>query len=677
MWNNKKLEVMKKISTIIFLMLCVMATQKAVAFNYAAIPDSIAPDPEDEDYYLDTITKTPKRLATRRNVMDFSLESRYRPKHNEFTKKWYDHMYVKAGAGLMSFIPTSGNYKLNTLATVHGSLGKTLDIYNTMRLSLEYGSGYEKYSRSHFNAVRGSLEYLFNVSAFSRGYNPARPLEMQLLFGVGAYCTNVMHDSQPTRLSPEVHTGFQFKFLSGPYGHFTVEPYVGLTADKMDFSPDNWRKYDVFYGVNLSIVHSFTNNFSPKQRHDSLMYNPWFFEAGMGPIMTSRKNSPIDALPASLTTGLQMQWSVGKWISSTVGVRLSAHMASNRIQEGAGKNGFRRNFYEATCGGNVEGLINPFGFSKKFNWNSPFGAYIFAGVGYGSLNFSGGGNYRKRVSFESISGGAHLYATIDKDLQFFVEPRYSSYRHEGVRDDNVSVLFGLTAKTRSAKFRPRVLEPEEENDALPITAGLSFTTPIMMMQTSAYKDKGFSYGAKAFGQYRFTKLSSARLSIDYLSLSRAVESPLTESYMKGDQLVSHSSSRIADRRHGLLIATANYSVDMYRLLSGYQGPKRFNLEFYFGPGAAFYISESASAIGDDLPEGHTFKSNIDHKFKVHFAFTGGAKFSHNFSRQIGVYLEPSLHFISNVKMAGIQTISFVGNKMQLIPSVSLGAQYTL
>lgn len=282
---------MKKISTIIFLMLCVMATQKAVAFNYAAIPDSIAPDPEDEDYYLDTITKTPKRLATRRNVMDFSLESRYRPKHNEFTKKWYDHMYVKAGAGLMSFIPTSGNYKLNTLATVHGSLGKTLDIYNTMRLSLEYGSGYEKYSRSHFNAVRGSLEYLFNVSAFSRGYNPARPLEMQLLFGVGAYCTNVMHDSQPTRLSPEVHTGFQFKFLSGPYGHFTVEPYVGLTADKMDFSPDNWRKYDVFYGVNLSIVHSFTNNFSPKQRHDSLMYNPWFFEAGMGPIMTSRKNS--------------------------------------------------------------------------------------------------------------------------------------------------------------------------------------------------------------------------------------------------------------------------------------------------------------------------------------------------------------------------------------------------
>lgn len=72
MWNNKKLEVMKKISTIIFLMLCVMATQKAVAFNYAAIPDSIAPDPEDEDYYLDTITKTPKRLATRRNVMDFA-----------------------------------------------------------------------------------------------------------------------------------------------------------------------------------------------------------------------------------------------------------------------------------------------------------------------------------------------------------------------------------------------------------------------------------------------------------------------------------------------------------------------------------------------------------------------------------------------------------------------------
>lgn len=72
------------------------------------------------------------------------------------------------------------------------------------------------------------------------------------------------------------------------------------------------------------------------------MYNPWFFEAGMGPMVTFRKNSPIDALPASHTAGLQMQWSVGKWISSTVGVRLSAHMASNRIQEGAGKNGFRR-----------------------------------------------------------------------------------------------------------------------------------------------------------------------------------------------------------------------------------------------------------------------------------------------------------------------------------------------
>lgn len=665
---------MKKISTIIFLMLCVMTTQKAVAFNYAAIPDSIAPDPEDEDYYLDTIAKNPKRLAEGQNAIDYSLETRYRPQGEEFTKKWYDHMFLQAGMGFLKIVPASDDYKLNNIISANLGIGKTFAKYHTARLALTLGSGYQ--GSKHFYMLQGSADYLFNMTGFSKGYDPSRPFEMSLLLGGGLMYTKMKN--KPTYLSPEVHAGMQFKFVGGPYGHFTVEPFVGLTRDKMDYSPNNWRQYDFFYGVNVNLMHNFFNNYAPRQRNDSLRYNPWFVEAGMGPAVVKRNGGA----GIRETMGLEMSWSVGKWISPVLGFKLSAFMASNTMYKSS-RNKQEKNHYTAYCGGNIEGLVNPFGFSKRFRWDAPFGAYLFAGLGYGSVQTNTTGGHGARTYFESVTAGAHLFATIDKDLQFFVEPRFARnlHNHHSRSDKNVAVLFGLTANTRSAKYRHRHLfdlNNEEESDALPITAGLSFTVPVMMMQTSAYAAKGFSYGFKAFGQYRFTPVSAARLSIDFLSLSRATESPYIEQYTQKDQTVSRSRNGVMNRRHGLLIATANYSMDVCRLLSGNQGPRFFNAELYFGPGAAFYLSESASPLSDmKIAEGHTVKGNVHHKFKTCFAFTGGVKLSHNFSHNWGVYLEPSLHAVAKLKMAGIQTISFVDNRMQLIPSVSLGAQYTL
>lgn len=672
---------MKKTITILSLLLCVAATQKAMAYSRLAIPDSIASDPEDEDYFQDTIARKPKNIATGKSAMDFSLEKRYRPQNEEFTKRWYDHMFLEGGMGFLGMAASFEDYKLNTVTSMHFGIGKTFGKYHTVRLSLAGGTGYEEYSKKRFYMAHGKADYLFNMTAFSRGYDPARHFEVSLLLGGGAMYTKLQNMSK--RVSPEFHGGLQFKFVAGPYGHFIVEPYAGITQDKMDASSDkNWRRYDIFYGVNLGIVHNLTNNYAPRQRADSLRRAPWFVEASMGPVAASRKGMPISTLPAKETVGLQMSWAVGKWLSPAIGLKFSAFMASNRMSwEKAGKDRMT-NDYTTYCGGNLEAMFNPFGFSRRFSWDAPFGAYLLGGLGYGSINITGAGRFHKTVSFESVSVGAHLFASIDKDLQFFVEPRYARYQYRAGslgRDRTASVLFGLTAMMRGAKYRPHhLLEPEDATETFPITAGLSFTMPVMMMQVKAMDDKGFSYGVKAFGQYRFTDVSSARLSVDYLSISRAAYSSYLDEYVKDGNTVSQSRSGIMNRRHGLLIATADYCVDVCRLLSGYQGPRRFRAELYFGPGAAFYLSDNVSApSGMEIPEGHAVKNKSGHKVTTHFAFTGGVKLSHNFSRNIGIYLEPSLHAVAKLKMPGIQTISFVSDRMQLIPSVSLGAQYTL
>ena len=171
--------------------------------------------------------------------------------------------------GFLGMAASFEDYKLNTVTSMHFGIGKTFGKYHTVRLSLAGGTGYEEYSKKRFYMAHGKADYLFNMTAFSRGYDPARHFEVSLLLGGGAMYTKLQKMSK--RVSPEFHGGLQFKFVAGPYGHFIVEPYAGITQDKMAASSDkNWRRYDIFYGVNLGIVHNLTNNYAPRQRADSL-----------------------------------------------------------------------------------------------------------------------------------------------------------------------------------------------------------------------------------------------------------------------------------------------------------------------------------------------------------------------------------------------------------------------
>ena len=62
-------------------------------------------------------------------------------------------------------------------------------------------------------------------------------------------------------MSLEGHMGLQLRFFTGPQGYANIEPYVGLATDKMDLSQNqNWRKIDVFYGVNFNYVYYIHNN---------------------------------------------------------------------------------------------------------------------------------------------------------------------------------------------------------------------------------------------------------------------------------------------------------------------------------------------------------------------------------------------------------------------------------
>ena len=71
-----------------------------------------------------------------------------------------------------------------------------------------------------------------------------------VIIGFGAQMSKL--ETKTSGSSFEGHLGAQFRFFTGPQAYLNVEPYIGLATDQMDLSENrNWRKTDIFYGINF------------------------------------------------------------------------------------------------------------------------------------------------------------------------------------------------------------------------------------------------------------------------------------------------------------------------------------------------------------------------------------------------------------------------------------------
>lgn len=641
------------------------------AQNYR-VPPSI--DPLDTLDEVDLHAMRDTALITRRNIAqnsrnvnasDYILNDRYIPTDHTFDNSWYDHIYVGGSYGLEQIKPQTSDFRFSTMSQVNLFIGKEIDKKNSMRLSAGGGWGYRNTTNEWLTRIQARFDYIYNLSTHFNGYNPARRMEISLLLGAGTNFSWMRNTT--TKVAPEGHFGLQMKCFTGPLGTINVEPYIGISSDQIDVSEQrNWRRYDVFYGINVNYSVFLIDNLSKEARlqllqsrlADDRLVNPqtlekwrtpWFVEMSNGIIMTS---SPY--LDFNRTLGHQTALSVGRWLSPVMGFRASAISRTTKWMEQeitAGDNGstFKLAYNSNYVSGRMEALFNPFGFLKTFKWDNPMGAYLAFGGELGSLTkYTPDENIH--IISESYDLGIHLWSRLSEDLQIFIEPRYSHSVYTQPanggtksmhRDNTWGVDMGLTMLIRSKRFSNPDAMDETQNylyrDIRGFSAAIAGGMTLLQRKDAYYTGTSLNYNGMAILEYRGNHISTVSAHADFVTLHNA------------------STPHDYNAKTSGVFASLNYQANLTNLCSGRFANRRFELEAFAGP---------AFGIG--------FSDND----KVLFGVNGGMKLNTYVWKGLSVFLMPSLYLMSSsAPISGNNTIG-MGN-MRLFETLNIGVQYKI
>lgn len=586
----------------IIIILCLLQwTLHLLAIEPILLPDTL--DEEDLFSMRDTSGLTRRNLAIEKtkptdnapakqiNLQHYLLDDIYVPSHQSFDHKWYDHVYVGGSMGVEQIMPQMEDYKFRQMTQINGYIGKQLDRFNGLRLALGGGWGFESNRNKWMARVQTRLDYLYNISTAWNGYNPARRMEVSLLAGVGANFS-WMKDVK-TQFAPEAHVGLQFKCYTGPLGTINLEPYVGISSDRLDVSGTrNWHGYDIFYGFNVNYSFFLVDNLSKEARlkilqsrlADERMVNPntmerwrtpWFIEFSDG-FTFGRKI--VDDGSETTGPGHETTLSIGRWLSPVMGFRLSAITSSYQSQL-MGEYSYNTHFGS----GRLEALLNPMGFSKRFKWDARYGAFLAFGVDMGMLtkySTQDGTSLRKqRVRAQSYNLALHGWYRLDEDMQVFIEPRFSHTSYTTPygnvdalamhRENVLSLNLGLTMLIRSERYRNLYEMDNAQNytykDIAGPRIGVAGGLPLLQKREMYHKG-GTDWSGMAYLEYRFNRAHSVRGQVDFMNF--AEKSSFNDQTIDGNRL---------------LLASLDYELSLTNICSGRLRDRIFELEAFAGP----------------------------------------------------------------------------------------------
>lgn len=661
------------------------------------VSDSI---PEDESALGADTIKNGKNIAKGTNAMDYLLERRYLADGETFTKRWDDHRFVEAGAGVEQMVPPGAGYKFNALTVAHLGVGKQFSKLHSARVLLNGAFGYQQDKDRLYYRMGVTADHLFSLTSYFDGFKPSRLLDISTVLGVGAQYAKYGRLGR-SGTSFDVHMGLQFRFFTGPQGYINIEPYYGLATDKRDLSESrNWRKIDMFYGANVNFIYYLHNNLSPESRQhfinnraesnelvaDSTALDswrqPWFFEFSNGIDFT---DSPTLGLTEPM--GHNFSISVGKWLSSAIGLRFTGTSSTVTWQKEVTPEKlspyqppYERDFRSCYVGMRGEALFNPLGFSANYNWDSPLGFYLLAGAEMGRIMKYQPGRHLS-CNTQAYTVGAHLWARLSDGLQVFVEPRYTNYVYKVpysnaawnkcFSDNTYSLNMGLTVSTTGMKYRRA--NTADDSEMRHIVVGLGGGTNITQTRDGYSGSAGMPFNGMAFAEYHFNRIHSARVAFEYLSISRASLSSFTDYRMDSPESGYAPVNRTGlwNHRYYFGFVSFNYMVNLTNLCNGYRPGRRFELEAYVGPTCNMLFGETATLDSNErLQEGHECRLNNEAKTATKFGFNAGLKLNAHITPRIDAFFSPTIYALRNV---GIDGVNFT--KLRHIETLNVGVQY--
>ncbi len=645
----------------------------------------------------DSVVKDSAAKTMRKSSIDatkYILDKRYINYGDEFAKKHsYDHWYFEFGIGAEQFVPYSEKYKYDMFTKAYGSIGKNLSRNHSLRATLELAFGHQPNVDKMLYRAGGKLDYIFSLSSYLNGYKPDRTMELSTVMGVGLV-KSYRHGG--TQISPEAHAGLQFRFYTGPQGYINVEPYFGMAPDFIDLCSQSWRRYDVFYGVNLSYVYYLGNNLSKQARQrfidkghhlnnplvsDSVTYRSWmapfFVELSTGAAVSGSPKFEVRK-----TMGRDMSVSLGKWFSPSIGVRVSVNgmetLWDQTVQPAtSSRPKYVTNYNTTNYSVRMEGMFNPLGLKRNYSWNSRFGFHFLAGYGLGWMYRDG----RKSVSglTHAYTGGVQLWTALNDGVRLFIEPRFTSLVHRVDyytssasslhKEKKLHCNLGLSVLLKSDKYRRDETEGMGTAEQLPFTIGGGIGMPMRMSRGNMKGDSGLpDLNVAAFGQYHFDDVNSLRLSLDYVSFVNNQMSSYTDTYPNGRKVSRWGMWR---RRYHIGLFSADYSVNMTNLFCDRVYKRRLNLELFFGPTMAVSFGETSKLYSrENKQDGHKYSLKSRTGLDYNFGVNGGMNLSYTVNDDLDIYVSPTYYLFRNMP-APVAT----GRPLALIETVNVGVKH--
>lgn len=642
----------------------------------------------------------------------YVMDRRHLYEGDDTLRHWYDNLFFQVGMGVDKMLLQTDDYTFHQFTNLHAALGVQLNKYHSLRGVLEGAYGFRKYQSNLMIRGEAKLDHLFDLTSYFDGYRPNRLLSISSVIGGGlmysVYHPKSSSGSKRKGLGAEIHGGVQFRFYTGPHGYLNFEPYIGVGPDRIDLSYTSWRKLDVFYGANLNYVYYFTNHLSraarmrllaemderqkldfitiDEQTNDTLLQSwaaPWFFEFSAGPAALVKDYMDVKTNLEHMGHNISM--SVGKWFSPVIGMRgtLSERMAIYRVD------GYNR-FYLKEHGNHyisarLDGLFNPFGFSKNFDWNARYGCYFMMGFELGWISFTQfySTKHELRTYSQAYSLAAHGWVKISDGLQFFVEPRLVGHTYK-IPYKNVDwqhvytrkafmVNFGFTATGLSPKYRkPLTVADSTAIDNSHWTVGIAGGTNLIQKYTRLIDDDGFPYNFNVFAQYHINKVSGVRLGFEYMVHGASAYSRYRKLTLTGTTWnKSGVYSDMWNHSHRIGFFSIDYSVNLTNLLFGYKPGRKFDIEAFAGPSLAIYFDDKAELsqkVG--LMDNQVAELAEEIEKKNSIAANGGVKVSYQLTDQLGFYVSPQLFCAPQLKLKGVDMTN-----AKLFETLDLGVQY--
>ena len=563
------------------------------------------------------------------NAMDYLLQNRFRNTGYPFkNKSILDHTYMQVGVGASYIMPVE-NIRYGMIKNVHFALGKDFSPYNSFRIGVDYGAGHRSLTHQELRLLTGTLDYVFNLTSYIYGYNPMRSFEIMPSFGVGYTRSSYLGY---TDKAYDIHVASQLRFAAGKDAFISIEPRVTLITDQMDHSGTvNWHGIDMIAGGLVNYTYYFKPLIDDKTKMKNVDFSHnYFVGTSMG--MQIQNISGMNLLE---TSGATYGLSFGKLYENGLGFRFSTDFATNNYRQ-FDYNSYKIRTTEHYIDLRAEVLVNPVAFFVKKSSEKLFGTNVALGAAFGRMHKY---DYDGKSSFNyfGYTTGLQGWVRMQKGLKLFVEPRamfvvdYYTPNEISTRfEKKTNVLYdfdmGLNMEYGSKETRNENRKNSfDKRGFVQLGAGIG----------NYFWNKNYNAGSSdldanlslAYG-YRFSQLHGFKA---VLSANRlAFNQKLPESIWKRDGYYASLS--------------VNYMFNMLNALQLYDPNRKFDVDVYGGPVAAYIGYDRIRRLYADDIYGKGLHNTKDKRF----AFGGqiGLQLKYALSDQFGLFVAPEAMLIA-------------------------------